>query len=103
MGIVTEVVPHMLVMEYMENQSLHDMLHTSGILFGVDTLLSMLRDVVEGMVFLHEYNPMIVHGHLSSYVRGLALLTLLSLPPSLPLRHVERRRTTGSRTCNAGA
>jgi serine/threonine protein kinase len=58
--------PMMLVMEYMENKSLSNLLHDTGIHFEVESLLSMLRDVVDGMVFLHGHDPIIFHGHLSS-------------------------------------
>ena len=50
------------------NGSLYDVLHLSTLSFQADPLLSMLRDVVAGMTFLHTQRPMIIHGHLTSKV-----------------------------------
>eukprot|EP00730_Choanoeca_flexa_P002424 TRINITY_DN11046_c0_g1_i1.p1 TRINITY_DN11046_c0_g1~~TRINITY_DN11046_c0_g1_i1.p1 ORF type:complete len:924 (+),score=181.28 TRINITY_DN11046_c0_g1_i1:281-2773(+) len=57
----------LMVQEYADNKSLHDVLHNTTIGFGPDSLMSMLSNIVDGMVFLHSHDPLIIHGHLSSY------------------------------------
>ena len=54
----------MLVMEYMSFGSLYDMLHNETMNFEGDILMSMLRDVAQGIRFLHSSQPIVVHGDL---------------------------------------
>lgn len=65
MGAVLGKEP-MLVMEYMTLGSLYDLLMNESYPFESDVLLFMLRDVVQGMRFLHTADPPIVHGDLKA-------------------------------------
>jgi serine/threonine protein kinase len=65
MGAVLGKEP-MLVMEYMTLGSLYDILMNESYPFESDVLLYMLRDVVQGMRFLHTADPPIVHGDLKA-------------------------------------
>lgn len=57
----------LLVMEYMDHGSLSDLLNneTIGILEG-HTLLPILRDISQGLRFLHAANPQVIHGDLKA-------------------------------------
>ena len=68
LGISNNSTKPMLVMEYLENKSLHEVLHSTEFHFEQDSLLAMLSDVVAGMTFLHGHNPVITHGRLCSMV-----------------------------------
>jgi serine/threonine protein kinase len=68
LGISNSPTTPMLVMEYLENKSLYEVLHSTEFQFEQDSLLAMVSDVVAGMTFLHGHDPIIVHGHLSSMV-----------------------------------
>ena len=65
MGAVLGKEP-MLVMEYMTLGSLYDILMNESYPFESDVLLYMLRDIVQGMRFLHTADPPIVHGDLKA-------------------------------------
>lgn len=65
MGAVLGKEP-MLVMEYMTLGSLYDILMNESYPFESDVLLFMLRDIVQGMRFLHTADPPIVHGDLKA-------------------------------------
>ena len=52
----------MLIMEYMDHGSLYDMLHNKTMAFDGDILLSLLRDICQGVLFLHMANPKVIHG-----------------------------------------
>jgi len=56
----------MLVMEYMEHGSLHDLLHNDTLVFEGDILLPILRDISQGLRFLHAANPKVIHGDLKT-------------------------------------
>ena len=62
----------MLVMEYMNMGSLHDVLKDGTINIVVDeNVISILQDIAQGMRFLHASQPQVIHGDLkgsSSYV-----------------------------------
>jgi hypothetical protein len=55
------------------------MLHETDLSFEADALLSMLKDVVDGMLFLHQHVPIMMHGRLSSQVLLVLLSTILAL------------------------
>ena len=57
-----------LVMELMQNGSLFDLLHNETVVLEGDVLLSALRDIVQGMRFLHAAVPPIVHGDLKVHL-----------------------------------
>ena len=52
----------MLVMEYMENGSLYDLLHNETIVMDGDLIFPMLQDIARGARFLHAATPKIIHG-----------------------------------------
>jgi len=56
----------MLVMEYMENGSLYDLLHNDTVFLDGEIILPMLRDIARGMRFLHASTPQIVHRDLKA-------------------------------------
>jgi serine/threonine protein kinase len=56
----------MLVMEYMEYGSLYDLLHNDTIVIDGELLLPILRDVAQGMRFLHASEPKVIHGDLKT-------------------------------------
>lgn len=56
----------MLVMEYMQNGSLYDILHNHTMALEGDIILPILRDVSQGMRFLHSASPLVLHGDLKA-------------------------------------
>jgi serine/threonine protein kinase len=55
-----------VVMEYMELGSLWDFLHGRAFRVQADTVLGVLQGVAQGMRFLHEAQPPLLHGDLKS-------------------------------------
>jgi class 3 adenylate cyclase len=56
----------MLVMEYMEMGSLYDILHNETMVLEGELVLPILRDVTQGMRFLHAASPQVIHGDLKA-------------------------------------
>jgi len=56
----------LLVMECMNLGSLYDILHNPSMMFEGETILSILRDISQGMRFLHSSSPQIIHGDLKA-------------------------------------
>ena len=56
----------MLVMEYMDYGSLYDVLHNDTMPFEGDLLLPILRDIAQGIRFLHAADPQVIHGDLKA-------------------------------------
>ncbi len=52
----------LLVMEYLENGSLHDILHNKTLVIDGDLLMPILCDIVQGMRYLHSAKPQQIHG-----------------------------------------
>ncbi|CAB9514229.1 activated protein kinase catalytic subunit alpha-1 [Seminavis robusta] len=65
MGAVTKGEP-MLVMEYMDHGSLYDLLHNETLALEGELLMPLLRDITQGMRFLHASNPPVIHGDLKA-------------------------------------
>ena len=51
-------------MEFMEYGSLYDLLHNETMSAGGEILLQIMRDIVQGIQFLHASKPPILHGDL---------------------------------------
>jgi len=56
----------MLVMEFMQLGSLYDLLHNDSMAIEGEIILPILKDVVQGLRFLHAYDPPIIHGDLKA-------------------------------------
>ena len=56
----------MLVMEYMDHGSLYDILHNETMVLEGDFVLPILRDISQGMRFLHAASPQVIHGDLKA-------------------------------------
>ncbi|CAB9509368.1 activated protein kinase catalytic subunit alpha-1 [Seminavis robusta] len=67
MGAV--ITPHrdpVMVMEYMEYGSLHDLLRNETMLLAGEIILPIIRDLAQGLRFLHSSKPPILHGDLKA-------------------------------------
>ena len=56
----------MLVMEYMDHGSLYDLLHNATVVIDGELVLPILRDVTQGVRFLHAAKPQVIHGDLKA-------------------------------------
>jgi guanylate cyclase len=65
-AVIAPTVDPMLVMEYMEYGSLHDLLHNETMSAGGEILLQIIRDIVQGIQFLHASKPPILHGDIKA-------------------------------------
>ncbi|CAB9505497.1 activated protein kinase catalytic subunit alpha-1 [Seminavis robusta] len=65
MGAVLGKDP-MLVMEYMDHGSLYDLLHNETMVIEGDLLVNVLRDISQGIRFLHSATPQVIHGDLKA-------------------------------------
>lgn len=53
-------------MEFMEYGSLHDLLHNATMTLSGEIILQVVRDIVQGIQFLHASKPPILHGDLKA-------------------------------------
>jgi serine/threonine protein kinase len=65
-AVIGKNVEPMLVMEYMDHGSLYDILHNETMIIEGELLLPILRDVSQGVRFLHSANPEVIHGDLKA-------------------------------------
>ncbi|KAG7367635.1 adenylate and guanylate cyclase catalytic domain containing protein [Nitzschia inconspicua] len=65
-AVIAPTVDPMLVMEYMEYGSLYDLLHNETMRPGGDIILQIVRDITQGIQFLHASKPPILHGDLKA-------------------------------------
>eukprot|EP00977_Amphora_coffeiformis_P024041 scaffold14974_cov195-Amphora_coffeaeformis.AAC.48 len=56
----------MLIMEYMDHGSLYDILHNETMPIDGEVLLPILRDISQGVRFLHSADPQCLHGDLKA-------------------------------------
>jgi serine/threonine protein kinase len=75
-AVISKQTGPMMVMEYMANGSLYDVLHNMLELDG-ELIVSIMNDISSGVRFLHNTKPPLVHGDLKSHnvlVRPLVIL-----------------------------
>jgi len=56
----------MLIMEYMDHGSLYDLLHNDSMVVEGEIVLPILRDIAQGVRFLHAASPQVIHGDLKA-------------------------------------
>ena len=66
LGAVTTGDTPMIVLEYLEHGSLYDLLHNETMVLEGDLLLPILRDISQGVRFLHAADPQVIHGDLKA-------------------------------------
>ena len=66
-AVISNQTGPMLVMEYMQNGSLYDILHNITMELDGELILSIMKDVSSGLRFLHNTQPPLVHGNLKSH------------------------------------
>ncbi|CAJ1961059.1 unnamed protein product [Cylindrotheca closterium] len=66
MGAVVTGNEPMMVMEFMENGSLYDLLRNETLYTGGEIIIQIVRDVAQGLRFLHASKPPILHGDLKA-------------------------------------
>ena len=65
-AVVSRSVDPMLVLEFMEYGSLYDLLRNETMTPGGEIILQIVRDIVQGIQFLHASKPAILHGDLKA-------------------------------------
>lgn len=66
-AVVDHKAEPMLVMEYMSQGSLYDVLRDESVDLDVDEhILPVLQDIAQGVRFLHAANPQVIHGDLKA-------------------------------------
>jgi len=65
-AVISPGAEPMLVMEYMDHGSLHDLLHNESMILDGEIVLPILRDIAQGIRFLHAANPQVIHGDLKA-------------------------------------
>lgn len=72
-AVVSPKEEPLLIMEYMQHGSLHDVIHNDTVFLDGEQIHSILQDVVKGMRYLHAVDPQVVHGgeRVSSYLSSM--------------------------------
>jgi class 3 adenylate cyclase len=65
-AVMTRGTEPMMVMEYMDNGSLYDLLRNETLFTGGEIIIQIVRDVAQGLRFLHASKPPILHGDLKA-------------------------------------
>jgi serine/threonine protein kinase len=65
-AVISSVEEPLLVMELMDHGSLFDLLHNDTMIIEGDMVLQVLRDISQGLRFLHSANPQVIHGDLKA-------------------------------------
>jgi serine/threonine protein kinase len=60
-GVLSPTEGDMIVMEMMEMGSLYDILHNQTMVLDGEVVLTILRDVISGLRFLHASKPQLIH------------------------------------------
>eukprot|EP00977_Amphora_coffeiformis_P026558 scaffold27769_cov176-Amphora_coffeaeformis.AAC.9 len=66
-AVVTSKSDPLLVMEYVDHKALSDLLQKSTVHLDGDTILGLVRDITQGVQFLHNTTPPVIHGDLKSH------------------------------------
>eukprot|EP00980_Cylindrotheca_fusiformis_P023298 scaffold10339_cov101-Cylindrotheca_fusiformis.AAC.2 len=66
MGAIMNSQEPMMVMEYMENGSLYDLLRNETVYTGGEIILQIVRDIAQGLRFLHSSKPAVLHRDLKA-------------------------------------
>jgi len=65
-AVISSKEEPMLVMEYMDHGSLFDLLQNNTMWIEGDLILPILRDIAQGLRFLHSATPQVIHGDLKA-------------------------------------
>lgn len=65
-AVISKKEEPLLVMEYMDHGSLYDLLHNDTYVLEGEVLLPILRDIAQGVRFLHASTPQVIHGDLKA-------------------------------------
>ncbi|KAL7549758.1 hypothetical protein ACHAWF_013033 [Thalassiosira exigua] len=65
-AVIAKKQDPMLIMEFMDHGSLYDLLHNDTFLLEGDLVLPILRDIAQGLRFLHAATPQVIHGDLKA-------------------------------------
>lgn len=57
-----------IIMQFMEQGSLHDLLHNRRVLFTLEQNVRILKDVANGMCTLHAFDPPIIHRYAHTHL-----------------------------------
>jgi class 3 adenylate cyclase len=63
--MLTRLLSHVLI-EYMDHGSLYDLLHNETMVIEGEYILPILRDIAQGVRFLHAATPTVIHGDLKA-------------------------------------
>ena len=65
-AVISKKSEPMLIMEFMDHGSLYDLLHNESMIVDGELVLPILRDIAQGVRFLHAANPKVIHGDLKA-------------------------------------
>lgn len=65
-AVIDRAVEPMMIMEYMEHGSLQEVLLNPSIVLESNMIHSILKDIAQGVRFLHSSNPPVIHGDLKT-------------------------------------
>lgn len=65
-AVFTRGCEPMMVMEFMDNGSLYDLLRNETLFTGGEIIIQIVRDVAQGLRFLHASKPPILHGDMKA-------------------------------------
>ena len=73
----------------MDHGSLFDLLHNDTMIIEGELLLPILRDVSQGMRFLHSADPQVIHGYVTSWKMRVKQTTFLPYTDSFAMHCAE--------------